>query len=150
LNNLNIYCPTAEKEEKKLFSLTKCHGWIPLVRVFLLHWNIFGTDGLHGKRIFCLSLVALHPHGSLKTKGLTREEIISVAQLSNGGSINRILVELELSGFIRRYRGYDKKIRQSLYQLVDFYTLFYFNFLKDNTFDEHYWTNFIENARHRA
>jgi len=87
---------------------------------------------------------------SSKAKGLTRDEIISATQLPNGGGINRILVELELSGFIRRYRGYDKKIRQSLYQLVDFYTLFYFNFLKDNTFDEHYWTNFIENARHRA
>ena len=87
---------------------------------------------------------------SSKAKGLTRDEMISATQLPNGGSINRILVELELSGFIRRYRGYDKKIRQSLYQLVDFYTLFYFNFLKDNTFDEHYWTNFIENARHRA
>jgi hypothetical protein len=87
---------------------------------------------------------------SSKTKGLTRDEIINVTQLSNGGSFNRILIELELSGFIRRYRCYEKKIRQSLYQLVDFYTLFYFNFLKDNTFDEHYWTNFIENARHRA
>jgi AAA+ ATPase superfamily predicted ATPase len=87
---------------------------------------------------------------SSKTKGLTRDEIINATQLPNGGSINRTLVELELSGFIRRYKGYAKKIRQSLYQLVDFYTLFYFNFLKDNAFDEHYWTNFIENARHRA
>ena len=88
---------------------------------------------------------------SNKVKGLTRDDIINATKLPNGGSINRTLIELELSGFIRRYRSYGKKIRQSLYQLVDFYTLFYFNFLKDNAFnDEHYWTNFIENARHRA
>jgi len=88
---------------------------------------------------------------SNKAKGLTRNEIISATKLPNGGGINRILKELELSGFIRRYRGYGKKVRHSLYQLVDFYTLFYFNFLKDSAFnDEHYWTNFIENARHRA
>jgi AAA+ ATPase superfamily predicted ATPase len=88
---------------------------------------------------------------SSKAKGLTRDEILTITKLPNGGSMNRLLKELELSGFIRRYRNYGKKIRQSLYQLVDFYTLFYFNFLKNNTFnDEHFWTNFIENARHRA
>jgi hypothetical protein len=88
---------------------------------------------------------------SNKAKGLTRNEIITITKLPNGGGVNRTLQELELSGFIRRYRNYGKKIRYSLYQLVDFYTLFYFNFLKDNPFnDEHYWTNFIENARHRA
>jgi AAA+ ATPase superfamily predicted ATPase len=86
-----------------------------------------------------------------KAKGLTRNEIIEASKLPNGGSLNRTLKELELSGFIRRYRNYGKKIRQSMYQLIDFYTLFYFSFLKNNTFnDEHYWTNFIENARHRA
>ena len=88
---------------------------------------------------------------SSKAKGLTRDEIITIAKLPNGGSINRTLTELELSGFIRRYRSYGKKTKQSLYQLVDFFTLFYFNFLMNNTFaDEHFWTNFIENARHRA
>jgi hypothetical protein len=88
---------------------------------------------------------------SKKAKGLTREEIIKATKLSNGGGLNRTLRELELSGFIRRYRNYGKKIRQSLYQLVDFYTLFYFNFLNDNVFnDPHFWTNFIADARHRT
>jgi AAA+ ATPase superfamily predicted ATPase len=86
-----------------------------------------------------------------KAKGLTRNEIIEATKLPNGGSLNRTLEELELSGFIRRYKSYGRVMRQSIFQLVDFYTLFYFNFLKNNTFnDEHYWTNFIENARHRA
>jgi AAA+ ATPase superfamily predicted ATPase len=88
---------------------------------------------------------------SNRRKGLTREEIINETQLPNGGSINRMLDELELCGFIRRYRSYGKKMRNVLFQLIDFYTLFYFNFLRNKSvFDEHYWSNFIENARHRA
>jgi hypothetical protein len=87
---------------------------------------------------------------SKKAKGLTREEIIENAQLPNGGGLTKTLEELELCGFIRRYKAFDKRKRYSLYQLIDFFTLFYFNFMRDNKFDEHYWTNFIENARHRV
>ena len=88
---------------------------------------------------------------SKKTKGLTREEIKENAQLPDGGGLTKTLEDLELCGFIRRYRAIGKKERQSLFQLTDFFTLFYFNFMSDNKFnDEHYWTNFIENARHRA
>jgi hypothetical protein len=44
-----------------------------------------------------------------------------------------------------------KKERHSLFKLRDFFTPFYFNFMKNSSFnDEHYWTNFIKNARHRA
>ena len=88
---------------------------------------------------------------SKKVKGLTREEIIEHTQLPNGGGFTKTMEELELCGFIRKYRAFGKKERQSLFQLTDFFTLFYFNFMSDNQFnDEHYWTNFIENARHRA
>ena len=88
---------------------------------------------------------------SKKAKGLTREEIIESTRLPNGGGLTQTLEELELCGFIRKYRAFGKKERQSLFQLTDFFTLFYFNFMSDNKFnDEHFWTNFIENARHRA
>jgi len=88
---------------------------------------------------------------SKKTKGMTREEIIENTQLPNGGGLTKTLEELELCSFIRKYRAIGKKERQSLFQLTDFFTLFYFNFMSDNSFnDERFWTNFIENARHRA
>jgi AAA+ ATPase superfamily predicted ATPase len=88
---------------------------------------------------------------STKIKGLSRGEICKTAKLSNGGSLTRTLEELELSGFIKRYRSFDKKEKGSLYQLADFFTLFYFNFMNGNrNNDEHFWTNFTENARHRA
>ncbi|MDR2359441.1 MAG: ATP-binding protein [Prevotellaceae bacterium] len=85
-----------------------------------------------------------------KTKGLTREEIIKSSKLQGGG-LTKILEELEQCGFIRKYNAFDKKNKYHLYQLVDFYTLFYLNFIRKNKYsDEHFWTNFIENAKHRA
>ena len=88
---------------------------------------------------------------SKKVKGMTREEIINNTRLPDGGGLTKTLEELELCGFIRKYKAFGKKERQSLFQLTDFFTLFYFNFMRDKKFDdEHYWTNFIENARHRA
>lgn len=86
-----------------------------------------------------------------KGKGLSREEIISSAKLSNGGSITRLLNELEESGFIRKYVPYGKVNRNSLYQLSDFYSLFYFKFIKQHQLSEkNYWTNNIDNPKHRA
>jgi AAA+ ATPase superfamily predicted ATPase len=88
---------------------------------------------------------------SKKVKGMTREEIITTAKLPNGGSLSKILEELEQCGFIRKYNAFDKKQKHNLYQLVDFYTLFYINFIRNNKYsDEHFWLNFIENAKHRA
>jgi DNA-binding MarR family transcriptional regulator len=51
------------------------------------------------------------------------------AKLSAGGSVTRILKELEESDFIRKYISYGKKERNSLYQLTDFYSLFYLKFI---------------------
>ncbi|MDR3340708.1 MAG: AAA family ATPase [Candidatus Symbiothrix sp.] len=88
---------------------------------------------------------------SRKTKGLTRDEIIVATKIPNGGGLSVMLEELEQCDFIRRYQSFGKKEQLSLYQLIDFYSLFYFNFLKNSRInDEQFWTNFIDNARRRA
>jgi hypothetical protein len=67
------------------------------------------------------------------------------------GNFTQILNDLELCGFIRKYNGFSKRERNALYQLCDFYTLFYFYYLKKNSFDDvHFWTNLIESGQHRA
>ena len=107
-----------------------------------LYASLFRNSENHIKIVECLSK---------KAKGMTRDEIIKYAQLPNGGGLTKTLTELELCGFIRKYKAFGKKERQHLFQLTDFFTLFYFNFMSDNKYnDEHYWTNLIENARHRA
>jgi AAA+ ATPase superfamily predicted ATPase len=88
---------------------------------------------------------------SKKAKGLTRKEIIENAGLLNGGGTTKMLEELEQCGFIRKYYDFGKKNRESIFQLVDFFTLFYFNFIhRSKNNDEHYWSNLIDNAKHRA
>ena len=82
---------------------------------------------------------------SSKGKGLTRSEISQITKLANGGGLTRLLAELEESNFIRRYRSFGKKERDSLYQLLDPYSLFYLKFIiKTGRDDDNYWTNLLD------
>jgi len=71
-----------------------------------------------------------------KAKGLTREDILKLTKLPNNGHTTHLLDELEESGFIRKYQPFEKTNRHSLYQLVDFYALFYLKFIKNTPFLE--------------
>ena len=86
-----------------------------------------------------------------KAKGLTRAEIIAGTGIPNNGHISELLQELEESGFIRKYKPFGKKLQNSLYQLVDFYTLFYLKFIKDtDALDDNNWLSMIDNPKFRA
>lgn len=74
-------------------------------------------------------------------KGLTREEISRKTGIALSGDLSRKLRELENCDFIRKYVPYGYKSRNSLYQLIDNYTLFYHRFVKDSIYDENYWEN---------
>jgi uncharacterized protein len=68
---------------------------------------------------------------TLKSKGLTRSELLDLTKLSDGGSTKKILDELEQSGFIKKYLPFGKGKRDALYQLIDPFSLFYMSFVKD-------------------
>lgn len=86
-----------------------------------------------------------------KKKGLTRDEIAYVSGLSNGGGLTKILNELEQSSFIRKYNYIGNKAKNSLYQLIDPYSLFYLNFIKETSaYDENYWINIIDTPKFYA
>ena len=76
-----------------------------------------------------------------KKSGLTRNEIISATGIDSSGYFSSKLEELEKCGFIRAFSAFGKKKKDTLYQLIDPYTLFYYNFLAKKPNDEHYWTN---------
>lgn len=85
-----------------------------------------------------------------KAKGLTRNELIKLTKLSNGGGTTKTLEELEQSGFIRKYTPFQKRKKSSVYQLVDFYTLFYLRFIEpSNPLDENTWINAIDHPQYR-
>ncbi|MDR1544623.1 MAG: ATP-binding protein [Prevotellaceae bacterium] len=88
---------------------------------------------------------------SKKRKGITREDIIKQSKIADGGSLTRILDELELCGFIAINRNFVTSKRNNLYQLVDFFSLFYLNFVKNQKgFDTNYWSSLTNNAEYRA
>jgi uncharacterized protein len=86
-----------------------------------------------------------------KSMGLTRDEIITGSGLANAGSATRLLEELETSGFIRKYVPFGKKMRNSLYQLTDFYSLFYLKFIENaRLMEQNNWLSMIDNPQWRA
>jgi len=77
-----------------------------------------------------------------KRMGLSRDEILEISGLPDGGSITRMLEELEQCGFIRSYFGFGKKAKSKIYQLIDLFSLFYLNFLHNQRInDEQFWLN---------
>ena len=88
---------------------------------------------------------------SEKISGLTRDEISKVTHIPSGGGLTKVLKELEVCGFIRQYQTLDHKAKNELYQLTDFYTLFYFQFINNQHInDENYWLYTIDSPKHRA
>jgi len=88
---------------------------------------------------------------SKKGKGLTRYEISNYSKITGGGGLTKILQNLEYCGFIRKYHFLNKKTRNTLYQLVDSYSLFYFKFVQKNEYnDARFWTNSIDTPLHNS
>jgi hypothetical protein len=86
-----------------------------------------------------------------KQTGMTREELLKEGKIPNNGNITRALNDLENCGFIRKYSSIGRKERGAVYQLVDFYTLFYFKFVHNNkNLDTHFWTLIQETPQYYA
>ena len=77
-----------------------------------------------------------------KKSGLLREEVLKTSNLTDNTDFSKALQELEQCGFIRKYTTIGKKNKDAIYQLIDNYTLFYFDFIRENVNgDEHFWTS---------
>ena len=88
---------------------------------------------------------------SEKKGGLTRGEICDRVGISKGGDISKILKNLSLSGFVAVCDFYGRKKKESLYQLSDYFTLFYFKYIRGHYGkDEHFWSNSVDNASRKA
>lgn len=86
-----------------------------------------------------------------KSKGMGREELLQKAKLSKGGSATKILNELEESGFIRKYPAYDKREKNAVFQLADFYSLFYLRFIRNtSSLDHQNWISGLDSPEYRS
>lgn len=72
--------------------------------------------------------------------GLTRDEIITKGKIDSSGQLSDILEDLIECGLIRKYCHLDKKLKYAIYQLIDCYTLFYYQFVRNaHGMDEYFW-----------
>lgn len=86
-----------------------------------------------------------------RSRGLSRKELIKLSGLSDGGTFSNILEELEQCGFIKRYLPFGKKLKDSLYQLTDPYSLFYLKFVKNSKADgQGAWLTQMDNPKWKA
>lgn len=110
-------------------------------------WDEF--DNLYDT-LFSNSEIYLRIVEALASKriGLTREEIIHLTKLPDNGATSRAIKDLVKCGFVRAYHFYGNKTKKQTYELSDFYTLFYYKFIKDNySEDEHFWSHMLDNPK---
>lgn len=174
LNPFNVSETKDFLESKEIYwdyqTITKCYmilGGVPyylnlLSKELSLSQNIdklFFSDSalLDGEFKSLYSSLFLHSDDyisiikilSKKKIGHTRDEIVSGLEISDGGSITRRLSELEQCGFIRKYKTLGRV--SYLYQLIDFFSLFYFAFLeKGCDFDKDAWMHLQNTSTHNT
>lgn len=86
-----------------------------------------------------------------KSMGLTRTEIVKSLNVNDGGSITKVLNDLCDCDFVRKYTPFEKKERDAIFQLTDFFTLFHHKFIADGKHnDEHLWTNMVDSPERRV
>lgn len=88
-----------------------------------------------------------------KGKGLTRQELLDKTRIPDNGKFSTMLEELEHCGFIRSYQPFcqsksmrisnnERQSQDTLFQLVDPFTLFHFQVANHSYAHDHsYWTN---------
>lgn len=81
---------------------------------------------------------------ALSKKGLTRQQIAEKVKTS-GKTLTEKLNNLKNCDLIRCYNIKEKKIKKTgcIYQLTDFFTLFYITFADKGFGDEHYWSHHL-------
>ena len=66
-----------------------------------------------------------------KWTGLSRSQLLAATGMTDGGSFTRTLAELEQSDFIMPILPFNKKKKDTMYRLIDNYSLFYLKFMED-------------------
>ena len=83
--------------------------------------SLFGADGAHRRIVEALAEAR---------RGLLRSELLDRLGEGGGGTLSSRLDDLESCGFVRRYRDFGKRAKESRYQLVDEFSLFHIRFVR--------------------
>lgn len=91
-----------------------------------LYHSLFKNAEKHVKVIEAL---ASHPYG------LTRSQLLEESNITNGGNFVRVMDNLTDCGFIKPLEPFGKKNKDTVFRIVDFYSVFYLKYIKGNVGD---------------
>lgn len=136
---LNMLDPSMTLNENidNMFFRKRCLLWDEFSK---LYSTLFRDDAKYIKVVEALSK---------KKSGLTRKELIDDYKFDDNGTLSTVLKNLLDAGFIKSINCIKNK-KVTVYKLADYYTLFYFKFIKDNYgINEHFYQNSSESPTRR-
>ena len=105
-------------------------------------------DALFSKSENYIKIVEALAH---KRSGLTQSEILKITDIPQNGNFGKMLDNLAYSNIIEKMGSYGEDKKEDRYLLCDFFTQFYFSFIKNNeSNDSDYWTNRLDDPSHNA
>ena len=85
-----------------------------------------------------------------KKMGMTRMEILAASGLEDNGAFSEILKDLEWCGFIRSYNMMGYKTKSEIFQLIDHYTLFYYEYIDGTRQGTNYWRTMLGSPKYNT
>ncbi len=105
-----------------------------------LYHSLFKNADNHVKVIEAL---AAHPYG------MTRSQLLSESGISNGGNFVRVIENLIDCGFIKSLHPFGKKNKDTVFRIIDFYSIFYLKYIVGNIDDKNNsWQNLATTPGH--
>ena len=105
-------------------------------------------DALFSKSENYIKIVEALAH---KRSGLTQSEILKITDIPQNGNFGKMLDNLAYSNIIEKMGSYGEDKKEDRYLLCDFFTQFYFSFIKNNeSNDSDYWTNRLDDPSHNV
>ena len=85
-----------------------------------------------------------------KKMGMTRLELLSLGGFEDNGTFSDILKDLEWCGFIRSYTMMGYKTKSDIFQLIDHYTLFYYEYIDKQRQGSNYWKTMLGTPKYNT
>jgi uncharacterized protein len=91
-----------------------------------LYHSLFKKAHIH---IAIITALAKNPYG------LNRSQLLEKTQLPPGGTLMRAMENLIECGFVKKIDPFERKNRESVFRIIDFYSIFYLRFIEGNLND---------------
>ncbi len=85
-----------------------------------------------------------------KKMGMTRQELLVAGGFEDNGAFSDILKDLEWCGFIRSYNMMGYRTKSDIFQLIDHYTLFYYEYIDGARQGSNYWKSLLGTPKHNT